>query len=225
MAQPPPDYVPPPWLAWLRRNIWWVSGVLGILTITAIRPLLRRIPEPPAVMFTLPADYALVDQHGAPFTPATLRGKVWVAGFVFTHCPSICPTVTKAMADLRGRFDRLGLEIEMVSFTVDPARDTPEVLAAYAVESGADNPRWRFVTGKPDDVVALVRHGFYLGVGPAKPTGVDNMYDISHSSQLALVDGEGNVRGFYGIEAEQGLDEIFHRAQHVLAEQARKASE
>lgn len=225
MPQPPPDYVPPPWLTWLRRNIWWVSGVLGIVTITAIRPLLRRIPEAPAPMFALPADYELVDHHKDAFTPQTLRNKVWVAGFVFTSCPSICPTVTKSMADLRGRFDRLKLDIEMVSFTVDPTRDTPEVLAAYAAQWGAENPRWRFVTGEPEDVIGLVRHGFYLGVGPPQPTGAANMYDISHSSQLALVDGKGNVRGFYGIEPNEGLDEIFHRAQHVLAEQASKAVE
>lgn len=223
MPQPPPDFEATPGLTWLRKHIWLVAGVLGVVTVTAIRPFLRRVPDPPPVMHVLP-DYALVDDHERPFRPETLHGKVWVAGFVFTSCPSTCPAVTRAMQDLHARFERNDIDVEMVSFTVDPAHDTPQVLRAYAEQAGADE-QWRFVTGDPAAIRALVRDGFKLGIGDATPTADDaDLYDIAHSTKLALVDPEGNVRGFYGIEPDEGLDEIYHRAQHVLAE-ARKRTQ
>jgi len=225
MQRPPPDLDAPPWLRLLRKHIWIVAALVGIVTITAIRPLLRHVPDPPPILYALPADYALVDQQERPFTPETLRGKVWVAGFVFTSCPSTCPAVTRAMQDLRARFDRTDVDVEMVSFTVDPKTDTPAVLRAYAEQVGADPEHWRFVTGEPARVVALVRDGFKLGIGDPEPAANGTpdapLYDIAHSTKLALVDPDGNVRGYYGIEPDQGLDEIYHRAQHVIAEAKR----
>ena len=91
----PPDLQRPQWLEWLHRHIWVLAFIVGALTFTALRcsGRLRHVPDPPEVMFALPADYTLVDQEGRPFDPQTLRGKVWVAGFVFTTCPSSCPAV------------------------------------------------------------------------------------------------------------------------------------
>ena len=219
----PSDLQRPPWLEWIRSHIWVLAFLVGALTLTGLRcsGRLRHVPDAPEVMHALPSDYALVDQQGRPFGPDTLRGKVWIAGFVFTTCPSSCPVVTKAMHDLRERLDRYGVDVEMVSFTVDPAHDTPEVLAAYMAEQELPTEHWRFVTGEPTAVLRLVRHGFKLGVGEreADPEGI--AYDIAHSTKLALVDGDGGVRGFYGISDEHGTDEIFERAQHVLSEMER----
>jgi len=223
----PPDVQRPPWLEWIRRHIWVLAFAMGALTFTALRcsGRLRHVPDPPEVMFALPADYGsdggLVDQQGRPFDPETLRGKVWVAGFVFTSCPSSCPAVTKAMHDLRERFDRYGVDVEMVSFTVDPKHDTPEVLAQYMADQALPTEHWRFVTGEPTAVFRLVRHGFKLGVGEREADADGVAYDIAHSTKLALVDGDGGVRGFYGISDEHGTDEIFERTQHVLTEMER----
>src|SRR5690606_27364193 len=150
----------------------------------------------------LPDDYALVDHLGRPFTPSTLEGEVWVAGFVFTTCPSSCPAVTRAMSDLSDRFARTKIDVKMVSFTVDPERDTPEVLDAYARSVGADPEQWRFVTGDPDAVRSLVSEGFRLGVGDRQEVETD-VYDIAHSTKLALIDGKGQIRGYYGIEPDE----------------------
>lgn len=223
--QPPSDLARPPWLLFIQRHIWVIAGIAGILTLTLIRPFLRHVPEPPPVMFELPDDYALVDHEGQPFTPETLEGKVWVAGFVFTTCPSTCPVVTKAMADLRERFDKMGHDVEMVSFTVDPAHDTPEVLAEYYSTIGVETDKWRFVTGEPKAVISLVRDGFRLGVGEREADEDGVAYDIAHSTKLALVGPDGDVRGYYGIEPDEGLDEIYHRAQHLLREMRVQESE
>lgn len=216
MAKPPPDYEPPPWLRTLRRYIWVIAFVLGAITLTLLRPLLRHVPDPPPVLYELP-DYTLVDHHGEPFTPDTLQGEVWVAGFIFTSCPSSCPAVTRAMVDLRERFDRNDVDVQMVSFTVDPQTDTPQVLAEYADDAGADSPKWRFVTGDSEQIDHLVTDGFKLGVGDRQDKG-DGLYDIAHSTKLALVDAKGRVRGFYGIEPDDGLAEIYERADRVLME-------
>lgn len=223
----PSDLQRPRWLEWTQRHLWVLAFTIGALTLTALRcsERLRHVPDPPEVMFALPSDYgsdgALVDQEGRPFDPQTLRGKVWVAGFVFTTCPSSCPVVTKAMHDLRDRFDRYGVEVEMVSFTVDPAHDTPEVLRQYMADQALPTEHWRFVTGEPAAVFRLVREGFKLGVGQREADATGVAYDIAHSTKLALVDGDGGVRGFYGISDEHGTDEIFERTQHVLTEMER----
>ncbi len=220
--QPPSDLVRPKWLEWIRRNIWVLGFLMGVFTLTAMRLTgqLRHIPEPPEVMFTLP-DYSLVDQRGEDFSPETMRDKVWIAGFVFTSCPSSCPAVTTAMGDLRERLDRYSVDVEMVSFTVDPSHDTPEVLAEYFASQGVDSEKWRFVTGEPQKVLQLVRHGFKLGVGDREADEQGVAYDIAHSTKLALIDGDGGVRGFYSITDEHGTDEIFERSMHVLAQMER----
>lgn len=228
----PPDLQRPEWLEWFKRNLWVIAFSAGILTLTGLRcsGRLRYVPDPPEVMFVLPQDYALVDHQGRPFGPDTLRGKVWIAGFVFTSCPSSCPAVTTAMGQLRERLDRYGVDVEMVSFTVDPQHDTPAVLSEYLAQQGVESDHWRFVTDDPQrehpadapsPVLRLVRHGFKLGVGDREADAQGVAYDIAHSTKLALIDGDGGVRGLYGISDEHGTDEIFERAQHVLNEMER----
>ena len=92
--------------------------------------------------------------------PAAARGKVWVAGFMFTTCPSVCPKISRAMLDLQQRYARNGVEVELVSFSVDPETDTPAVLKRYAENLGADQNHWRFVTGDRAAMEALVVGGF-----------------------------------------------------------------
>ncbi len=222
MAVPPPDLADrpvPPYLAFLRRHIWLIAGLLGVVTLTALRPFLRHVPDPPPVLFDLP-DFELTRSDGTPFRRADLEGHVWVVSFFFTSCPSTCPKVTRAMKALAERYDAHDLPVRLLSISVDPARDTPEVLAGYARTIGADPARWTFVTGAPAAVRALVEKGFRLGLGGREPTD-DGAYDIAHATKLALVGPGGGVRGYYGID-ELGLDEIFHRSQHVLRE-ARRA--
>lgn len=223
MRQPPPDYEPPAWLEWLRRNIWFISFFLGAAAITATYPYLRRVPEPPPVMFSLPPEYGeLVDHHGQAFTADRMQGKVWIAGFVFTRCPSTCPAVTRAMLDLGERFDRNQIDVELISFSVDPKNDTPQVLSDYADKMGASELDWAFVTGDYEDMSKLVQGGFKLGMGEATPVEEEpELYDIAHSTKLALVDEKGDIRGFYGIDPD-GLDELYERADRVWMETKRR---
>lgn len=199
------------------RNPYVWGFLIGIVTLTAIRPLLRHIPEPPPVLFKLP-DYALVAADGRPFGSAELSGQVYVASFFFTSCRSICPAIMKGMSQLQAGFAREEIQgIKLVSISVDPEDDTPAVLAVYGKSLGVDPARWVLLTGDPETVRRLVVDGFKTPDVPA-PSGGASPMDIAHTGKVVLVDGEGRVRGYYDSDAS-GLDEVFNRAQHVLRQQ------
>jgi protein SCO1/2 len=204
---------------WLRRKFmrypWHFGLVIGLVTITAMRPCTRHVPDPPPVMSQLPA-FALVDQDGQPFTTSSLHGKVWVAGLIFTTCPSTCPKISRAMLELQERYARGGIDVHLVSFSVDPENDTSQVLKTYAGHLGADESRWRFVTGSHDAMESLVVGGFASAMD-RKQNGA-GMIDIAHTTKLVLIDGAGNIRGYYSSDDPMGVDEVFHRSQHVLRE-------
>jgi protein SCO1/2 len=120
------------------------------------------------VFGTLP-DFSFVERSGRTVSLADLRGKVWIANFIYTHCTDTCPLQSARLAALQDDFagER---DLRLVSITVDPARDTPKVLAEYAARYGADPDRWLFLTGEKQAIYALAQQGFYLSVEePEKP--------------------------------------------------------
>lgn len=140
-----------------------------------------------------------------------LRGRPWVAGFIFTRCGGPCPLLSANMARLQGRLPN---EFRLVSFTVDPDFDTPEVLARYAERHGAQAGRWFFVRLEPRPLFELVNAGFKL------PVYIDPKAEPAsrsiHSTKLVLVDAEGRVRGYYDGLAPSGLDELVRDARRLL---------
>ena len=200
----------------LLRNPYLWGFLIGIVTLTAIRPLLRHVPEPPPILFVLP-EYSLTDQEGKPFGSAELRGTTYIVSFFFTSCRSICPAVMHGMGRLQDGYAQRKIEgIRLVSISVDPEHDTPDVLRDYAERLKVDPARWTLLTGDPAKVRAIVVDGFKTPMDAIPESGATPM-DIAHTGKLALVDGKGNVRGFYGTD-DMGLDEAFNRAQHVARE-------
>jgi protein SCO1/2 len=201
----------------LRSPFLW-AFFAGIVLLTAIRPLLRHEPDPPALLGRLPA-WRLVAADGRPFGSAELGGRVYVADFIFTRCASICPRLTDAMAALQRRLDAAGLDgVRLVSVSVDPDHDTPERLREYGERWGVDPRRWTLVTGELADVRRLVLEGFRTPLGEPDPDG--NLVDIAHSTRLVLVDGSGGIRGYYDSDAA-GVDEVFHRARQLVGKDPR----
>lgn len=164
------------------------------------------------VLYEAPA-FSLTDQEGRPFASDQLRGKVWVADFIFTHCPGACPLMTQKMASLQKAVpDR---DVRFVSFSVDPERDTPEVLKQYGQRFDADPARWHFLTG-PKDAIFATAAGLKLSAMPAGAAGPD----IVHSEKFLLVDGEGRVRGAYGSNDEAELKRLSADAAKLADRQA-----
>lgn len=137
-------------------------------------------------------EFSLTERSGRTLTQRDLDGHVWVADFVFTNCAGTCPLITQQMRSLQ---DILPSEVRFVSFTVDPERDTPEVLEQYARQQGADPDRWFFLTGRKDVLHRISVEGFKLALDETTGTDVE---PITHSTRFVLVDKSGQIRGYYG---------------------------
>ncbi len=142
------------------------------------------------------SEFSLTDQTGARFGSAELRGKTWVAAFFFTRCPTICPKIMRRMKAVGDEAKSRGLELELVSISVDPENDSPAVLAEYARKNGYERASWHFLTGDYEQIKKTAVDGFKQALeGKADPAAPD--YGILHGSHLVLVDKAGQIRGYY----------------------------
>lgn len=145
-------------------------------------------------------DFTLIDQRERTVTLEDLRGKVWVATFTFTRCAGICPRMHGGLSELQDRLlsHPRRPDIRLVSISVDPEHDTPEVLKAHGDLFNADHDHWLFLTGDKDEIWQLSLEGFKLIVEDVPD---DPVMPILHSDKYVLVDGAGRIRGYYS-----GLD-------------------
>lgn len=187
-----------------RRSAPLVAGLAVSLLGAAAWILLapRWAPEPASlpVLGRVPP-FALTTEAGETADESLFAGKASVVDFIFTSCAGICPAMSGRMAWLQEEtLDRPG--VRFVSVSVDPATDTPEVLAAYGRRFGAVPGRWTFLTGDRDSIYALSRQGFRLGL---ESEGDDA---ILHSQKFVLVDGAGAIRGYYDSDSTGAMDRL-----------------
>jgi protein SCO1 len=169
-------------------------------------------PEPPKVYYQVPK-FSFTNQFGEKFGSEQLEGKIWVANFIFTHCPTVCEGLTQAMAGLQPHLRFMRDSIALVTISVDPENDTPEVLRAYAQKRGLNQARWFFLTGDLAQIQEAVVKGFKLPMEKADPetapsTG-DDLMSITHGSKLVLVDAQMRIRGYYDAD-EEGKKNLLH---------------
>jgi protein SCO1/2 len=161
----------------VRYALWAVLILaLAVTGGAGMRALMRGIsaaPPAPAGAPRLPAygrvpDFVLTERSGQPLKAGDLRGRVWIADFIYTRCGDTCPLLGALMARLQADLADAP-DLRLVSFSVDPAWDTPQVLRAYAARFGADPARWLFVTGDAGAMRRLVAEGFRLPVEGPNP--------------------------------------------------------
>jgi cytochrome oxidase Cu insertion factor (SCO1/SenC/PrrC family) len=156
-------------------------------------------------------DFALTERNGRQVTRADLHGKVWIASFVFTRCTGPCPQISGTVARLQEEL-KLEKDLRFVTFTVDPERDDPDELKQYAVHFSADPERWLFLTGKQDEIYALLRDGFKVGVEQTQGAARTPGNEVTHSTRLVVVDRHGCIRGYFDgrqvDEQGQPIDDI-----------------
>jgi len=166
------------------------------LLLAACLPVAQGRPPTLADIGPAPA-VELIDAGGRPFALASLKGKAVLVSFVYTTCNGSCPATTAALDRARRALREAGLwggRVEFVSITLDPDRDTPEALAAYARAYRADPKTWHFLTGPPAEVRrAIVAWDMWARVGPS---GV-----LDHPSRVFLVDPDGHRREIYNLES------------------------
>jgi protein SCO1/2 len=139
--------------------------------------------------------FSLQNQHGRTVTQRDLHGRVVVVDFIFTACPDVCPLLTEQLQALRKQLPQ-GALLSLVSFSVDPEHDTPERLQRFAVQHGAVDRDWWFLTGPIDEVKQVVTRGFKQAM-QAQPTAAGKPPNVLHGTHFVLVDAAGEIRGFY----------------------------
>jgi protein SCO1/2 len=158
-------------------------------------------------------DFSFTNCDGQTVTKADLLGRPWAICFVFTKCLGPCPTVTRKFRELQDRLR--DHDVRLVTLTVDPARDTPEVLANYAKLNGADLSRWYFLSGDQAATYGLIHRSFKMPVqevtGPTRQEG----FEIIHSTNVMLVDKEGVVRGKYNAAKDEEMAALRREMQRL----------
>lgn len=146
--------------------------------------------------------FEFTERSGRKISNKDLNGKIWVANFIFTECPGICQNMTMQFAQLQ-QILRKTEDVRLVSFSIDPQTDTPEVLTKYADTFQASPRMWYFLTGDLEIVHRLASKSFLLPVEDNPPEAIPTDGKYLHSSRLVLVDGHGMIRGYYdGSEPE-----------------------
>jgi len=159
----------------------------GCFHFTSNLPDYGRVPE-----------FAMSDSKGQRFRGSELAGKVWVADFIYTNCPAECPLMTSRMHAIQKKV-RDDADVELVSISVDPLRDTPQALDSFAKRFGGPTDRWVFLTGSPDTVHLLAYTTFHVG---------DVIDKIEHSTKFILVDKRGDIRGYYSSFDQDGIPQL-----------------
>ena len=183
-----------------EQRIWFaLTGFIALILGLGVVSLLRgdpvaRLP----VLKSLPS-FDLVGSDEKRVSLSDLDGEVWVADFIFTQCAGVCPVLSARMGELQTVLKERSIDAKLVSISVDPSRDSPEVLAAYSRRFSADPERWLFLTGDRAALHTLIGQGFQLSVAERSPedAAADGGELITHSDRFVLVDRDGRIRGYY----------------------------
>jgi protein SCO1/2 len=169
----------------------WFSAVVFLAVSVSMIQAAERLP-----IIQKAAEFNLIDQSGRRVRLADYKGKVVLVSFVFTTCSGSCPATTARMAKIQEHLQKRGLMekgVRLVSISLDPKRDTPEVLRGYMRLFEADGSTWSFLTGPPDKVAkTIAAWGMW-----AKPAANGQ---LDHPSRIFLVDRKGQIREIYNLE-------------------------
>lgn len=191
---------------WTGSAWFWLCVVLLIASFPVTRAIRAELPKPLPVYKTLP-EFSFQNQFGETMGSAELRGKIYVANFIFTRCKTICPIFTEQMHELQRRSKQIADAGHLVSFTVDPEYDTPEVLLEYAKNNKVSPRMWSFLTGDIAEIQSTVVEGFNVAMGGNDGSSGDHS-GLWHGAYFVLVDYEGRVRGFYDSRQDGILDRL-----------------
>jgi len=200
--------------------VWKVTLILIPLLTLALLLWLRQaevnaLKQRTVSFYGTVPNFELVNQNGQLFGSAELRGKIWIADFIFTTCPGPCPMISTRMGELQKPLEKT--DVHLVSFTVDPKKDTPEVLRRYAENLQAEPGRWDFLTGSQSVIYNLSRNAFKLAVSDGTAdTGMP-----VHSTRVVLVDRHGEIRGYYNATEPDAVTKLMADTTHLLREQPR----
>jgi len=156
-------------------------------------------------------EFTFVNQEGKSVGRAQMNGKVTIVDFFFTSCPSICPVMSKEMERVNDMF-RDEAKVQIMSISIDPEYDTPEVLKTYADEHNAIPGKWHFLSGPKEETYQLARCGFVMPT--LDGNGVPD--DFVHSDKFILIDELGRIRGYYSGTNREDVDLLMLETKVLL---------
>ncbi|MFN8166151.1 MAG: SCO family protein [Bacteroidia bacterium] len=164
---------------------------------------------------TIPA-FSMINQDGKTITDKDVDHKIYVASFFFASCPSVCPKVNEEMGRVQFAF-KDDKKIRMLSFTVDPERDTVPALKEYSQKMRADSSVWWFLTGNKDSIYDLARDGYLV---PAAMRTAEN--DFFHSQDIVLIDKQKRIRGVYDGTDHAEVDSLIDHIKLLMVDPSQK---
>lgn len=180
----------------VRSKLFWVLFILYGFAYPIYRSMNRTLPPELPIIATVP-EFELNSENAQRFGSKDLKGKAYLATFVFSRCPTVCPKMLLDLEKIQNRIRGTNRKVAMVTFTVDPEYDTERVLFDLARKHHANPFTWTFLTGTDKDAMfKLYRDGFKVGV----EQNPQDMFDIAHTEKIVLVDENSNIRGYYSFE-------------------------
>jgi len=217
----------------MSRSLWMKIGI-GLLFLAGAVALYQNIAprfQPLPVYMTLP-EVTLTDQDGGTFDLNQTRGKVVVLSPIYTHCPDVCPITTSKMKQIQDRVQTAGLEdqVQLVTFTMDPERDRPEMLKQFAGNFNANTNNWVFLSGTSDQIDILIKglglyveRVYYVDGTPIPEASLphpeaNTPYLVNHTDRMFLIDRQGNVRAL-PPGSRTDVDNAMQLIQELVQEQ------
>ncbi|MEO5717914.1 MAG: SCO family protein [Chthoniobacterales bacterium] len=202
-------------LSW-RALAWKATLILIPLLTAAGLFFLRQAQVARLASHDLPKDgivppFQLIDQNGDSFGSEQLRGKIWIADFIYSTCPGPCPMISSRMSELQKPLRET--DVKLVSFSVDPQHDTPAVLREYAGKLNAQPGRWHFLTGDKETIYLLAQDGFKLATAEGGEAGP------IHSTRMVLVDRNETIRGYFDATDADAVTRLLADVAHLRRQQ------
>lgn len=201
------------------KDFDWKVGLMILLTGGGLLFMGYRVfASRPSNFFSKPLyaapSFSFQDRNGEMFSSSQLKGKVWAVDFIFAHCAGSCPMISSQMSRLQEEWRGNG-DFKMVTFTVDPERDTPEALKNYAQGYHAEDDQWFFLTGKKADIYNVIGNGFHLTAYP-NPDKIPG-YEFIHTTRILLVDANNMVRGMYDGEDDENVKKLHQDVKYLMS--------
>ena len=201
------------------KDFDWKIALLILLTGGGMAVLGWRIfASRPSDKFSAPLaaapSFSCQDRSGRIFSSSELKGKVWAVDFIFAHCAGSCPLLSTQMSLLQKEWRGNG-DFKLVTFSVDPERDTVEVLKQYAQDYHAEDDQWFFLTGKKDDVYQVIGKGFKLTAYPNPEP--EKGFEFIHSTRILLVDANNMIRGLYDGENDEDMKDLPRDVKYLMS--------
>lgn len=195
-----------------------IAFFVGIASLYIVKEvaLARRSAPPPLVNV---GPWSLTNQETEKFGSNEVKGKVVIANFFFTRCPTICPKLMNDMREVQKRFVKEASDVHFLSFSVDPEFDTPEILKGYIEKNQIPTSNWTLLTGSHNEMLNIVTGQMKLHLGDKVPLDregqEDLLFNISHIQEIVLFDQNGDLRGKFGTDPTS-LAQVVRSAKFLI---------